>query len=758
MRRLLGSWMVVAALVLCAGCGKDGGEQGPPPQAAEAPLIQYVNPFIGTGGLGFSVGSAFPGPQRPFGLARPGPDTTLPGGAVSFYHCSGYYFGDPLIRGFSQVRPHGMGIPEYGAIGLMPTLGMTADKTREPGHRAPFSHETEVASPGYYAVTLDDSDIRAELTATLRVGVHRFTFPSGSDAVVLVNVGHFMADVNILDGTVTVDVAAQEVSGFAHFAAGYSNRFGGMPVHFVARFSRPFSAHGVWQGDDLFAGETSRDGADTGAYLHFDVSSDPVVEVAVGLSFTDLAHARMNLDAEVPTLDFDALRAEAEQDWEEHLGRVEVEGRDATDFTLFYTALYHVLLMPTRADDVDGSYFGFDGNVHTAEGFRYYTDFSLWDTFRTQHPMLVLLYPEYQRDMLLSLMAMARDGGYMPRWPLGIGYTGGMIGESATIVFADSWAKGLRDFDLRVAYDVMRLTAMEPTPPGAPYGGRGGLTQYLDLGYVPVEAGGGSVSRTLEYAYNDWALAILAEALGETEDRDHFLERAGYWRNLYDPSTGLLVGRRTDGDFEPVDPSRWEDYYTEGNALQYTWYVPQDLDGLADAMGGREALLDRLEWLFEESEAEVPGVGPRVFYWQGNEPDIQYPYIFSAMDRPDSSARWTRWALRTSYGTGPDGLPGNDDAGTLSAWLAFAQLGIFPIAGTDHYLMGSPVFTRAVMHLPGGDFVITAPAASDEAIYIRAAELDGVPLERARIPHADVVDGAHLHLELVAEPQGWATH
>jgi predicted alpha-1,2-mannosidase len=757
----LGARSLPWALALLGATACDDGaggadDAGPPVLTADAPLVQYVDPFIGTGGLGFSVGSAFPGPQRPFGLARPGPDTTTPGGAAPFYHCSGYYFGDPLIRGFSQVRPHGMGIPEYGAIGVMPTLGMTPDKTDEPGHRAPYSHDTEVASPGYYAVTLDDSDIRVELTSTERVALHRHTFPVGSDAVVLVNIGHFMADVDIIDGTIAVDADAGEVSGHATFSAGYSRRFGGMPVYFVARFSRPFTDHGTWKAGEVFDTETTQDGPDTGAYLHFDVSEDPVVEMAIGLSFTDGARARMNLDAEVPTLDFDAVRAASEQDWEQQLARVTVEGRDDTDFVLFYTALYHALLMPTRADDVDGAYRGLDGEEHAVDGFRYYTDFSLWDTFRTQHPLLVLLYPEFQADMLDSLVAMARDGGYMPRWPLGIGYTGGMIGESATLVFADSWAKGMRDFDLRAAYDAMRETAMGPTPDGAAYGGRGGIDAYLELGYVPVEAGGGTASRTLEYAYNDWALATLADALGETDDRDMFLERSTHWRNLYDESTGFLVGRSEDGTFEPVNPASWEDYYTEGNAFHYTWYVPQDLAGLADAMGGRDVMLGRLEELFERSVDEAPVTGLRTYYWHGNEPDIQYPFLFSAMDRPDASARWSRWVLRTMYGTGPDGLPGNDDAGTLSAWLIFGSLGMFPIAGTDHYLLGSPIFTRAVLHLDDGDFEILAPAAGEEAIYVGAAELDGTPLDRARVPHTSVVGGGRLELQMVPEPQGWA--
>lgn len=771
--RWIGLGALAAMLALVGGCddGAGSGAHGTPdagmdgampdggltpPVAAEAPLTQYVDPFVGTGGLGFSVGSTFPSPQLPYGMARPGPDTTLEAGAIDFAHCSGYSYADDLIRGFSQVRPHGMGVPDYGAVGLMPTVGMSEAKTTQEGYRSAFSHDTEEASPGYYAVTLDDTDVRVEITATERVGLYRATFPADSDAVMLVDIGHFSATNEVIDGEVTVDPDAHEVYGFAHFVGSYSSRFGGMPVYFVARFSRPFASYGVWKDGVLNDAGTTETGAHTGAYLHFDTTSDAAVSVAFGLSFVDLAGARANLDAEAADVDFDAARTAADQAWQDTLSVVQVEGRDETDFRRFYTALYHALLMPTRADDVDGRYRGLDGMVHPGGGFGYYTDFSLWDTFRTQHPMLVLLYPDFQRDFLKSLLAMANDGGYVPRWPLGIGYTGGMVGESADVVFADSWVKGVRDFDLRAAYDKLRLTAMDPTPPGAPYGGRGGLTEYETLGYMPIEAGGSSASRTLEYAYDDFAMAELADALGETADHDDFAARAANWQNLYDPATGYLIGRHDDGTFASVQVLNWEDYYAEGNAMQYTWYVPHDLPGLAGAMGGRDALLTRLEDMFEMSEIETPTPAPRNYYWHGNEPDIHASYIFSALDQPSGTARWARWIYDTQYGDGPAGLPGNDDAGTLSAWLVFTALGVFPIAGTDVYLIGSPVFTRAVLHLEGGDLEITAPDASGDHIYVTGARLDGTELTRARVHHAELAGGGHLEFDMATAPSGWA--
>ncbi|RLB53839.1 MAG: glycoside hydrolase family 92 protein [Deltaproteobacteria bacterium] len=734
-------------------------DAGPPPpsMAAPRPFTQWVDPFIATGGLGFGVGSAYPGPARPFGMVHPGPDTMEEAGlAPGFAHCAGYWYADDHIRGFSHTRAHGMGIPEYGAVMLMPTVGMDASKTGPDGYGSTFSHDTEEAAPGYYAVTLEDPGVRVELTAGERVAVHRYTFDAGADAVVLSDVGHHMADVEAIDGEIVVDPAAQEFYGFSTFSAGYSERFGGMPVYFVMRFSRPFSSHGVWKAGALFDGETTRAGVDSGAWARFDASTDTSVEVAVGISFVDLEHARMNLDAEAPTIDFEGTRAATEAVWEEHLGRAEIEARTEAEFRTFYTALYHTLLMPTLATDVDGAYRGIDQEVHAVDGFTYYTDFSLWDTFRTLHPLLTLLYPEHQLNFLRSLLAMGTDGGYMPRWPLGIGYTGGMVGDGANIVFADSWVKGITDFDLRAAYDIMLRTATMATPPDSPFHGRSGVTEYMELGYVPIEAAGSSASWTLEVAYMDHGLATMAEALGEDADAADFRARSGNWRNLLDPESGFFIGRHADGTFADVDPFIWEDYYSEGNAWHYLWLVPHDLDGLAEALGGRDAFFERLDYFFFQSmRRPYVSFGADIWYWHGNEPDIHAPWIYSALGRPAETARVNRWVVDTRYGDGPDGLPGNDDGGTMSAWYVFTALGIFPLTGLDYYLVGGPQVTGATLHLTGGDLTIEAPNASYRAFYVQDATLDGVSLDRARVDHADLA-GSTLHFEMGVAPSDWA--
>ncbi len=757
------------ALLTLMACGDDDGsaadaavdaapvdmgfDAGPPPEprAAPRPYVDLVDPLIGSGGLGFGVGSSSIAPQTPFGMARPGPDTAGEGGALSFAHCSGYYYTtDTFIWGFSQIRPHGMGVPDYGNVALMPTDGMSAEKTDQMGYRVGFSHDDETVEVGYYGIDLADG-IRAELTASDHVAHHRYTFPeSVTDPTVIVDVGHVLATPNVepMEGTVTIDPEAQEVRGLGRIDGGYSGRFGGVGVYFVARFDQPFASHGTFLDGALTADGTEVTGAKAGAYLGFDAAT---VNVKVGISFVDEAHAAMNLDAEDGT--FEATREATVAAWEELLGRVEVTGRYDDDFTLFYTALYHVLLMPTLASDVDGAYRGIDGEVHATgdegEAFRYSTDFSLWDTFRTQTPLLVLLYPELMGDQLRSLVRMARDGGYMPRWPLGHGYTGGMVGDSADLVFADAHVKGALPMPASEAYAALRPTAFGPTATGSAYGGRRGITDYVALGYVPNESAGAAASATLEFAYDDWGLAFLADAAGESADADALRERAGNWRNLWDPATEYLIGRNADGSFPAeLNDRNWEDFYAEGNARQYLWYVPHQLDELVEQLGGWDVAKERLDGFMEGATRRTTTLYPPNDYWHGNEPDIHAPWIYAAMDEPSETARWTRWITRTLYGTGPDGLPGNDDSGTLSAWLVMSMLGFYPITGWDHYLLSAPFFTEATVHLPGGDVTIEAPNSHDYALTVDELSWNGEPLERARISHEAFAAGGTFRAEL----------
>ncbi|MFK7992262.1 MAG: GH92 family glycosyl hydrolase [Sandaracinaceae bacterium] len=761
MRRAV-PWLWCLVLILGSACSgasepEDAGpdaevvpDAGPPPPSmpAPTPLTDLVDPFLGTGGLGFNdLGSAFPGPQRPFGMVRPGPDTVgSVGVGVEFTHCAGYSADDEFISGFSHARMHGTGIPDYGNLALMPFgewddayVDQTAAKDR-------IVEGSEEASVGYYAVELERG-VRVELAASERVAQHRYTFEEGAAQGVLLDVGHQLArNMRPVEGSIEVDAETREVSGFTRLAGGYSGRFGGVRVFFVARFDRAFASVGTWEGETTRAGEASASGGVSGAWLTFDPSEGSVVRAEVAISFVDVEGARANLDAETAGFDLDAVRAATVAEWEAWLSRIRIHARTETDFRRFYTALYHSLLMPTLATDVDGRYRSINDTVETAD-FRYSTDFSLWDTFRTLHPLLTLAYPDVQTDMLRSLTQMAVDGGAMPRWPLGHGYTGGMLGEPAAITMADSWRKGLRDFDLRAAYDAMLRSAYGEASEN--FGGRGHAETYDDLGFVPVETGGWSASKTLEYAYGDWALSHLADALGEDEEAAALRERAGSWRNTWDPEREFFVGRHDDGRYvESFREDRWQDFYSEGNAWQFLWYVPHDLPGLAEQVGGQARLFERLDFFFAQSLRERRSLLAPEWYWHGNEPDLHASFVYAALGDTASTSRWSRWIAQTMYGDGPTGLPGNDDGGTLSAWLVFTTMGLYTIAGEDHYLMASPLATRTEIAVGDGVFTIEAPDASDAAPIVTAASVDGEALTDFRLPHEAIEAGSVLRLEM----------
>jgi predicted alpha-1,2-mannosidase len=731
-------------LVVVAACGDDS----PPVErfVPEAPYTRYVDPFIGTGGLGFGYASCFPGPQMPYGMIRPGPDTGLEGGAAPFDHFSGYNYGDAYVHGFSLTRLQGAGIVDYGAPGLVFADGFTAEKTSVSGQRSRFTHDLESAEPGHYAVTLLDAGIDVEVTASHRTALFRVAPDEGVEPTVIVDLGYSLPSVDILDGHVELSIESREIRGWVRLAGGYSNRRGGIAVSFVVRSSAPILAHGLFDGDVLLdAASTSADGADVGAFITLGASGEAPV-VAASISFVDVDGALANLEAEAADFDFERVRGEAHEAWAAHLAKIRVEGASEREARIFYSSLYRALLMPTLLEDVDGRYRGLDDGVHVADGFDYVSDLSLWDTFRTLHPLLNLVYPEHQRNVLRSLVAMAEDGGYVPRWPIGPNYTGGMVGDPAAIVIAESWLKGLRDFDLRTAYDALRSTALEAPPPEAPFGGRGAIEPYVELGYVPIEAAGGSVSRTMEYAYADYALSVLAEALAEPEDVSVFTARAKNYENVFDQESGFFIGRSEDGTFVTLaSATAWQPFYTEGNAYQYLFYAPHDLSGLAELLGGADVALERLDDLFDQStrDAYTP-MFPGTYYWHGNEPDLHYAFVFAALGDHERTVRWSRWVMASQYGDGPDGLPGNDDGGTLSAWYVFASLGLFPLAGTDQYLLGAPVFDRAEIELPSGTLTIECPALEAGAYQLT---LDGTPLPQPRITHDAIASGGVLRFD-----------
>ncbi|MBN1946498.1 MAG: GH92 family glycosyl hydrolase [Bradymonadales bacterium] len=736
----------------------DDGEDQPDLPDPGFPGLQVVNPLIGTGAYGAGVGNTFPGAAMPFGMVKVSPDTqTFNGARLAALHCAGYRYEDSHIEGFSHTHLQGTGIPDYGSILFMPAASMDATKTNETGYRAPFDHLTERTSPGYYSVEVGDPAIRVELTASLRSARHRYRYPAGMEPWVIIDLGHTLEGGTCTAGEILLLPEEARAEGWMTQNGGFSGRYGGLTTYFSARFDTAWEQAGTWHDGVLSDGSTGNSGERVGSYLRFPQAGegdDTFLQAAVGISFVSVEQARQNLEAEIPGFDFEATRQAAEEAWEEALSVVEVSGGTQDQLVIFYTSLYHALMMPTLFSDASGLYLGFDRELHQADGFLYYTDFSLWDTYRTLHPLLTLLFPDRQRDMIVSLIRMYQQGGYFPKWPQGAGYTNCMVATSADIVVADSYLKGITDFDAALAFEGLQATADGPTTAGSGYEGREHISEYLELGYVPADLANNSVSLTLEFSYDDFALAQLAEALGRPEDANRYRERATSYRNVWDPRVDFFRARMTDGSFiEYFRPTVWASEYTEGNAWHYRFFVPHDVAGLIELFGSRAALVDELEIFFGNSTGWA--LLPDLFYWHGNEPDLHSAFVFVEAGRPDRAQYWSRWVLQELYRNRHDGLPGNEDAGTLSAWYVFAALGFYPVPATDRYLVGSPLFNRVRLHLPGGTFELSAPEASDQRLFIQSARLNDEPLERPWLFHHEIAQGGQILFEMGDTASSW---
>lgn len=736
--------------------GDEGFEPYPWP---DEDLPALVDPFIGTGGIGYRVGTMNPGAAMPFGMVKPGPDTGIGPLQISFMNCTGYHYDQTHVWGFSHSRINGMGVPDYGAILVSPTIGMDASKTANGGVRSLFEHESEEASPGYYAVTLDDPGVTAELTANVHVARHRYTWDANtSDATLVFDLGYNPALSVSTASEVEIDAAAGIVHGMMTVQGGYSDRFGGVPTYFAARVSKPIAGYGVWDDMGTLLPDTSNlVGADMGAWLRFDLSrGESTVELDLAISYVSIEQAEQNL-ATLGDASFDDTRAAAAAAWQGELARVRVLGGDAETRSLFYSSLYRAFLAPTSFGEAGGAYRGFDDQVHVAEGFTYYSDFSLWDTYRTLHPLLTLIQRERAADMMESLTTMAEQGGDLPMWPLAFGYTGGMVGTPADIVLADAYLMGVTDFDVDAAYAAAYLHATEPRPND----GRPDVLGYRERGWVASDMTGSSVSNQVEFGHADYALSRWAEALGKPDDAAMFAAGAGSWVNLWAPELEYLIGRRSDGSFETqdFDPLVWEDYYAEGTAHHYTWAVPWDAAGLATLMGGEAAAAERLLAYFEASDAALNGpqynpLEPFGLYWHSNEPSLHVPYLFTELGVPAQTQRWVEWARERHYGPGPEGLPGNDDAGTMSAWYVFASIGLYPLPGSGGFWITAPVFDRVELALDD----VEAPdrklaiVAEGTGIYVSGISYGGEPLTRPWIGWDALARGETLRIMRSEQP------
>jgi len=767
-------WLALSAVILVAGIigalvWKHKRIVGAKPGRLQTNVLplelgRSVNPFIGTGGLPWVCGNNFPGAMVPLGMVRLGPETVSWLTGKRALNTSGYYYGDDHVLGFSHTRLNGTGATDGGHFLVAPALAAVDPKKFREGQTAKFSHSEEIASPGYYAVRLPELGTLVELTSTARVGVHRYTFSKSSTPHLLVDVSNALGGKRSREAEVRVLPDARELEGSVRTFGTFGSRYGGLRVCFVARFDQPFASFGTWTGDEFSANQSVANGDPVGADLSFTLTNQPEsVTLKVAISYVSIANARANLVAETEGQSFDQILAEAKQAWEDRLSMIKIQGGTERQRTIFYTALFRAFQMPTLFNDVNGEYLGFDGKVHKAEGFQYFTDLSLWDTFRTTHPVYTLLAPNDHRDMIRSLLKMQEQGGWLPRWPSGRGYSNSMLGTPADIVIAEAYLKGVRDFDAEKAYEAMRKTALEPTPPGAAFSGREGVADYLKFGYCPSDRLDESVARTLEFAWADHAISLLAEALGKKDDADLFLKHSQFYRNLWNPHTQYFQPRDSQGNFfEPFKPllltyfdakGKFTKAYVEGSALQWRWGAPHDAAGMISLFKNRECFVEELDAFFAKSDPTMGGWNPGPYYWHGNQPDIHAAYLFNEAGRPELTQKWSHWIMEHKYGDGHDGLDGNDDGGTLSAWYVLSALGLYPVAGTEKYELGSPLFEKAEVKLKDKALLVVAENASVDHSYVQKVWLNDTPLDRTWIRHSEIEKGGVLRFEMSAQPR-----
>ncbi len=718
-------------------------------QAQPGALGQFVNTFIGTGGFPYWVcGFNFPGATVPFGMVRLSPETMSIFKDTKDFSTAGYYYADTKILGFSHTRLAGTGATEGGHFLFTPTTSSIKkiDFSQDYFHR--FSHADETAFPGYYSVSLKDENILSEFTSTERTGVHRYTFPKTSKKHLLINITNTIGKYKAGEGWVQLLPKANEIEGSTRTYGAFASRFGGIKVYFVARFNQSFKAYGIWDGTDYHEELTQLTSDSLKVAVRF---ANENVGVKVGLSYVSLENARLNLETEVGHTSFDTTLDGAKTKWEEKLSLIQIDGGTEEEKKVFYSSLYRSFQMPTTFDDVNGDYIGFDNTIHKTTDYTYYTDLSLWDTFRTVHPLFNLIAPNEQRDMLVSLVKMAEQGGSLPRWPMGHGYTNSMLGSPADMVIAESYLKGIQDFDVELAYSYMKKVALEPLPKADHATGREEIEEYIKYGFCPTEFGEEAIGKTLEYAWADHSIGLLAKALHKPDDQAVFEKHSKFYKNVWNPETQYFQSKHKDGRFvELFDPLKLtyfdEDQiytkdYVEGSALQWRWAVPFDPNGLISLFKDKDYFINELNDFFELSDPQKATWTPGSYYWHGNEPDIHAAYLFNSVGRPDLTQKWVRWILDNKYDNSYVGIDGNDDAGTLSAWYIFNSLGFYPIAGTDIYQLDAPLFKSVSLNLGENILSIRTKNYAPENKYAHHVFLNDTLLDRTWLKHAEIAKG-----------------
>lgn len=721
------------ALPLCMGLACTPAPQ----EKVEEDLIGYTNPMIGTD----FTGNTYPGAQVPFGMVQLSPDNGLPG----WDRISGYYYPDSTIAGFSHTHLSGTGAGDLYDISFMPVTNPYKTGEEPLGIYSSFSHNDESASAGYYRILLKDYNINVELTATERCGIQRYTFPEAESSI-------FLNLKKAMNWDFTADSHIEVVDSCT--IRGYRHSWGWSPkqyIYFQTRFSRPFDA---FQLDTTAITTKDKGRIGTAAVARFDFKTKQNEEILVttALSGTSMEAAARNLEAEAPKDDFDFYMKQAQENWTKELVKIEVTSDDADKKTIFYTAMYHAMLAPTIYSDVDGSYFGPDGQVHQAEGWTNYSTFSLWDTYRASHPLFTYLQPERVSDMIQCFLHFYEQNGALPLWNLYGWETDMMIGYHAVPVIVDAYLKGIGDFDPVKALEACVTTANRDDYRSIGF--------YKEKGYVASDQENWSMSKTMEYAYDDYCIARMAEAMGEKEIADEFYRRSQNYRNVFNPETSFMQPRDSKGNFIPnYDPEAYIEDICESNGWQYYWSVAHDINGLIELTGGEARFAERLDSMFtyetaDKSKLPIFSTGMIGQYAHGNEPGHHVIYLYNRVKQPWKTQQYAAQVMHTLYKNTPDGICGNEDCGQMSSWYVFSAMGFYPVDPiSGQYEIGSPIFPEVKMYLANGKtFVVRAENVSDENIYIQSVTVNGQPYNKSYITHEMIMQGDTIHFVMGNKP------
>ncbi len=701
----------------------------------------YVDPFIGTGGHGHT----YPGAVVPFGMVQLSPDTRM----ENWDGSSGYHYSDSTIMGFSHTHLSGTGAPEYCDVLFMPTIGKVNvlvgdEENSKTGYRSAFSHDNETASPGYYSVKLDDYNIFAELTATKRTGLHRYTFPQSDSANIIIDLKNrdrvIASSIQIISDT--------EIAGMRRSIRWVEDQH----VYFYAKFSKPFKSFGIAVNDSLVPNIKKAEGENIKAFISYTTDNNEQILAKVGISAVSIEGAKKNLTKENKKWDFENIRKNAKDAWKQHLAKIDVQGGTEKQKRIFYTALYHSALAPNLFMDVDGQYRGVDLKVHKAKDFTRYTVYSLWDVFRANMPLYTILEPSRMNDFIKTSLEMYKKRNRLARWEIWGNYSGSMIGHHSLPMILDAYQKGIRDYDVELAYKAMKNEVAD-------------LGNYTTYGFIPADKEGGSVSKVMEYAYNDWCLAEMARLLGKKQDFLLYQQRAQFYKNQFNQEIGFMAPKNTDRSWvTPFDPTEGTEHFVEGNSYQYSLFAPHDVNGLIKLIGGDKAFIKWMDTMFtttsKHDEHAVDATGLIGQYAHGNEPSHHMAYLYNYAGAAYKTQAIVREILDTMYDDQPYGMEGNEDCGQMSAWYILSAMGFYSVnPGDATYIIGSPLFEQVTVHLENGkDFIVRAENISSENKYIQSVALNGESFTKSWFNHSVIANGGQFVFQMGAKPnKSWGT-